>query len=90
MQDMNEVLMLDMSGNGDYPPALGPPGEAAHFAFTDHGCHLAPADSSDVAWQIAEVLRSSMALPQRGAPDVSRVVIIRKDTPSLAYTVPAH
>ena len=56
MQDMSEVLMLDMGCNGDYPPALRSPGEAARFSFTEQGSHATPTDSSDAAWQIAEVL----------------------------------
>jgi hypothetical protein len=66
MQDMSEVLMLDMGGNGDYRPALGSPREAARFSFAEQGSHAMPSDSSDAAWQIAEVLLLRILLQWRG------------------------
>ena len=60
VQDMSEVLMLDMGGNGGY--GQGSPGEAARFSFSEHSSHTMPADTSDAAWQIAEVSLQKRAL----------------------------
>ena len=60
VQDMSEVLMLDMGGNGAY--GQGSPGEAARFSFSEHSSHTVPADASDAAWQIAEVPLQKRAL----------------------------
>ncbi len=67
VQDMSEVLMLDMGGNGAY--GQGSPGEAARFSFSEHSSHTVPADASDAAWQIAEVaLAEQSSCREHGAP----------------------
>jgi len=60
VQDMSEVLMLDMGGNGGYGQDSS--GEAARFSFSEHSSHTVPGDTSDAAWQIAEVGLQNKAL----------------------------
>lgn len=67
VQDMSEVLMLDMGGNGGYGQDSS--GEAARFSFSEHSSHTVPGDTSDAAWQIAEVaLQNQSSCREHGAP----------------------